>query len=216
MSIDLSYAKSIYEHLYRQPRPYSFETVDGYTLMASLCKGLTLDVACGVGGIEQANPDIVGTDFSLSALKRAKEKGAKYLVLADAHYLPFRNDTFDSIVSINSLQHMDNEAKVLLDMRNVLKPSGYVVLTMGAEEIPLLLRIMRFLAKIRRLITRKPYVSEQPHHTLGVEDFRLLLDDVGLNPFMFGHVQKRKRTIRLLKSRLEFQYPNKLFLIALR
>ena len=111
---------------------------------------------------------------------------------------------------------MDNEAKVLLDMRNVLKPSGYIVLTMGAEETPLLLRIIRFLAKIRRLITRKPYVSEQPHHTLRAEDFRLLLDNVGLNPFMFGHVQKRKRTIRLLKSRLEFQYPNKLFLIALR
>jgi len=54
-------------------------------------------------------------------------------VVADAHYLPFANDTFDIVYSIAVLEHVAKTWIVAEEIRRVLKPHGYVVL-----ELPFL------------------------------------------------------------------------------
>src|SRR3989338_10495727 len=67
-----------------------------YEILASFARGKkTVDIACGQGHIEKLAPDTVGVEFSQNALKSARKKGAKHLILADAHNLPFKNNSFD-------------------------------------------------------------------------------------------------------------------------
>lgn len=91
-----------------------------YEILASIAKGnKTVDIACGEGIIERLAPETVGVEFSLNALNKAKQKGAKYLVLADAHTLPFKDNSFDVSISAGSLEHFQNPQKAVLEMARV-------------------------------------------------------------------------------------------------
>ena len=93
-----------------------------YEVLASFASGnKTLDIACGQGQIEKLARETVGLDFSISALKKAKEKGAKYLVQADAHCLPFKNDSFDIAICAGSLEHFENPLLAAEEMARVSK-----------------------------------------------------------------------------------------------
>lgn len=97
--------------------------IDGsYEILASIARGnKTVDIACGEGIIEKLAPDTVGVEFSLNALKKAKANGVKYLVLADAHALPFRDDSFDIAISAGSLEHFANPQLAINEMARVSK-----------------------------------------------------------------------------------------------
>lgn len=77
---------------------------------------------------------MVGLDVGCGKNKRAeigidrfKFKGVD--VVADMHCLPFRDSTFDKVISNNILEHSYNP-KMLLDEQNrVLKPNGKIEIT---------------------------------------------------------------------------------------
>src|SRR5437899_12061973 len=58
-----------------------------------------LDVGVGTGRFAEypgnSGFEVVGIDVSLSMMAKAREKGVRNLVQADAHYLPFRDRVFD-------------------------------------------------------------------------------------------------------------------------
>ena len=101
-------------------------------------KSLILDVGTGTGrfAIELAKKGaiVIGLDPSKSMIRLAKSKciQAKVrenmnLVVADAHKLPFKNDSFDRSVSINVLNHIRDYSRVLEEIVRVLKQKGYVI-----------------------------------------------------------------------------------------
>lgn len=93
-----------------------------YQILASIARGNeTLDIACGEGIIERLVPETVGLEFSLNALKKAKKSGAKNLVLADAHSLPFADNSFDLAICAGSLEHFFNPQKAIKEMVRVSK-----------------------------------------------------------------------------------------------
>lgn len=93
-----------------------------YEILASIARGnKTVDIACGEGLVEKLAPDTVAVDFSLNALKKAKKSGVKNLVLADAHFLPFKNNSFDMAISAGSLEHFPNPQKALNEMVRISK-----------------------------------------------------------------------------------------------
>lgn len=99
-----------------------------YEILASIARGnRTVDIACGQGHIEKLAPDIVGVEFSLNALIKAKKAGVKNLVLADAHSLPFRNDSFDVSISSGNLEHFANPQKAIIEMARISKIQILVV-----------------------------------------------------------------------------------------
>jgi len=66
-----------------------------------------LDVGIGTGRfaeyLSNSGFDVVGIDVSLSMMAKAREKGVRNLVQADAHYLPFRDRVFDGGIMVHVL-----------------------------------------------------------------------------------------------------------------
>lgn len=57
-----------------------------------------------------------------------RRRGRARFVIADARRLPWRDGSFDAVVSMNALHHMPQLARVLGEIRRVVRPGGKVVL----------------------------------------------------------------------------------------
>ena len=85
---------------------------------------------------------ICGIDFSramLSAAMRrnqaALREGRVRLYYGDAAVLPFDPESFDKVFSIHSIYFWPDPLAVLAEIRRVLKPGGWVVLTVLPKEL---------------------------------------------------------------------------------
>jgi len=100
-----------------------------------------LDIACGTGepaislaAVLVDDGDVVGVDISPAPLKIAGERDVQRglsnvtFQQADAHELPFRNDSFDCITSRLGIMFFSDLPRALSEMRRVLKPSGRAIL----------------------------------------------------------------------------------------
>lgn len=94
-----------------------------------------LDLATGTGVIARAvraqSPEsaIIGADFSESMLDVARgvqDNSGIVWQFADAHELPFDNDTFDGVTHGYLLRNVSDLDKVLNEQFRVLKPGGVV------------------------------------------------------------------------------------------
>ncbi len=95
--------------------------------------GKMLDVGCGIGAMEQylADLDITGVDVSQVFLKEARRRNPeKKFVRAKADELPFRDSSFDAVISITTLEFLENLTDVIREISRVLKPSGKIVVLM--------------------------------------------------------------------------------------
>jgi len=93
-----------------------------YEILSAIARGnKTVDIACGEGIIEKLAPETVGVEFSLNALKKAKANGGKYLVLSDAHALPFQDNAFDIAISSGNLEHFADPQTAINEMARVSK-----------------------------------------------------------------------------------------------
>lgn len=97
-----------------------------------------LDIGCGSGWIEEmlllrgANK-ITAIDISDDVIRKAKRKKLKKTVYltASAIDLPFKKNSFDTIVSSEVIEHIPakTEQKMFDEMKRVLKPGGVFYLT---------------------------------------------------------------------------------------
>jgi ubiquinone/menaquinone biosynthesis C-methylase UbiE len=97
-----------------------------------------LDIACGTGEFERLvlreHPDqqMIGIDISENMLNLARQKCCGYpsaiFLKADASALPFPDQTFDLVVSANSLHYFDDPSVSLAEMRRVLLSTGSLVI----------------------------------------------------------------------------------------
>lgn len=135
-----------------------------YEILASIARGnKTIDIAAGQGFIERLSPATVGVDFSLQALEKAKRAGAKYLILADAHNLPFAENSFDLAICAGSLEHFANPQKAIGEMARVAKVQ---VLTVHRQlPFPFAKLIFDFTTKLFR-IKHQPIESPIDENTL--------------------------------------------------
>ncbi|OGY12939.1 MAG: hypothetical protein A3A58_00680 [Candidatus Blackburnbacteria bacterium RIFCSPLOWO2_01_FULL_41_27] len=95
-----------------------------------------LDAGCGTGMLAkklQTIGRVTGVDISPEAIKYAKKRRVK-VRLASVTELPFNDNTFDLIVSIDVLYHqlVNNDLKAFSEFKRVLKPSGILILKVPA------------------------------------------------------------------------------------
>lgn len=99
-----------------------------------------LEVACGRGGFVRelllAGARVTGCDFSLAALRIARAKIASapaHLFAAvtqgDAQNLPFAADSFDVVISCETIEHLPDAPAALAEMYRVTRPGGKLLLT---------------------------------------------------------------------------------------
>jgi demethylmenaquinone methyltransferase/2-methoxy-6-polyprenyl-1,4-benzoquinol methylase len=96
-----------------------------------------LDLCCGTGSStavirKKAGPraQVIGADLSLGQLRRAARKqlpGVSF-VEANAAQVPFRSDSFDTVIIPHALHEMRRETRleVLREARRVVRPGGRV------------------------------------------------------------------------------------------
>ena len=123
-----------------------------------------LDAGCGTGRfakpLQALGFEVVGIDISAKMLEKAKEKGAKNLLLSDVCFLPFTDSSFDAAISIHVLHLVRGWKIALRDMvrvtrnflltcaytapnplneryRELLKDCGYEKPTLGTSEAEL-------------------------------------------------------------------------------
>jgi ubiquinone/menaquinone biosynthesis C-methylase UbiE len=97
---------------------------------------LAADVACGtgrgIGILRTVARRVIGVDGTLAMLRIAGGKfgGAPSVAQSNAAQLPFRDGTFDLLISLNFLhlfQTVDEKRAFVTEMGRVVKPGGVVV-----------------------------------------------------------------------------------------
>jgi SAM-dependent methyltransferase len=97
-----------------------------------------LDAGCGTGQmlkhLEELG-DAIGIDTSTQALTFAQSRGVKKLVQGSITDVPFPEATFDCIVVLDVIEHVEDDSKILQSLHQVLKPGGRLIVTVPAYKL---------------------------------------------------------------------------------
>ncbi len=106
-----------------------------HDLIPRYAKGLTLDVGAGTAKYREFIRAHV-TDYKASDI----EKGPHIDFVESALSLSHADRTFDTVLSFQTLEHVEDPNKVLSELRRVLRPGGVCVLTvpflMAEHSVP--------------------------------------------------------------------------------
>lgn len=138
-----------------------------------------LDVGCGIGGSSlylacKLNGHATGITLSPVQAARAKQRAqdaglsAKTdFQVADAQAMPFPDNSFDLVWSLESGEHMPNKHQFLQECYRVLKPGGKLILVTWChrplDNSPLTAKELNLLAEIYRVYCL-PYVISLPEY----------------------------------------------------
>ena len=83
-----------------------------------------------------------GCDFSETMVNEARKHNDAFITsgqaefyLADAGKLPFEDETFDKVFSVNTIYFWDNFQLVFSEIRRVLKPRGLITLSVRPKSV---------------------------------------------------------------------------------
>jgi 2-polyprenyl-3-methyl-5-hydroxy-6-metoxy-1,4-benzoquinol methylase len=117
-----------------------------------------LDAACGEGplaGLIGKRKQLVGLDIDFLCLQRAQNHPFSWVAQASVTDLPFADASLDGIVSIETLEHVEEMSSALKEFARCIKPNGYLLVTMPSVTL-------RSWWDMHR--TRQPvYCSEEQH-----------------------------------------------------
>lgn len=140
-----------------------------------------LDVGCGIGGsslylAQKFNASASGITLSPVQASRATERARAALMsqktdfqVADALNMPFADNSFDLVWSLESGEHMPDKKKFLQECQRVLKPGGAFIMAtwchrpLGGSAGQLTDEERRHLAEIYRVYAL-PYVISLPEY----------------------------------------------------
>lgn len=195
-----------------------WRSVEAKHLGNTVLKKPILDIGCGFGefAIAYNEPIDMGIDnCSKDLYVASKTNMYKNLTLADARDLPFSSNSYASIFSISTLEHIENPDKVLKEAFRVLKPGGVLFLTLETDEVdgatfyrPLFQKIG--LAWLRNLTTDMYNDIFHRHTLLPKEDWKAKVEKAGF-------VIKESRDIispkvnKMFDILLIFAWPSQLF-----
>ncbi|OKH54961.1 SAM-dependent methyltransferase [Calothrix sp. HK-06] len=137
-----------------------------------------LDVGCGIGGSSlylagKYNASATGITLSPVQVIRAKQRAAEFglseranFQVADALNMPFADNSFDLIWSLESGEHMPDKVKFLQECYRVLKPGGTIIVVTWCHrplDTPLTSEEQKHLEEIYRVYCL-PYVISLPQY----------------------------------------------------
>lgn len=101
-----------------------------------------LDIGCASGWlttrVAQILPEteVTGLDISQKMIKYARVKHPKpNFICGDAHKLPFPDESFDLIICTETLEHVVDPLRVLLEIRRCLSLNGQAIISMDTGSM---------------------------------------------------------------------------------
>jgi SAM-dependent methyltransferase len=101
------------------------------------CSGSVLDIGCGTGALlkklSEAGIEISGIDIHPGAVARCKKQLPKALIIrGDAIRLPLRDSSFEMILALDIMEHVDRDDLLLAEAFRALKPGGHLIMCVPA------------------------------------------------------------------------------------
>lgn len=178
--------KEYYDYAIKKKYKHSIAIVKKlYKLGVSFDKGPILDVGTGVGtlvreisSIVTKRIPIIGIDIDIEMLRYAKEVTSKYaqhifFIQNSPSLLPFKKESFQIIISEDSLHHWMNTENMLKELLEILKKDGVMILidinkdSKWSKLLIVYFNILRFLNLISKpslanyMSIKKSYNSSQ-------------------------------------------------------
>lgn len=98
-------------------------------------RGRIADIGCGAGATLKKMEQwglTVGADTSIEALRYSRRRGCRRLCLVEEEELPFGNEEFDLVVSMDVIEHLERDYFHLREYLRILRKGGYLLLTVPA------------------------------------------------------------------------------------
>ncbi len=146
-----------------------------------------LDIGCGSGYLlnQAVCKRGVGTDISDLMVKTARENcksnRKKFIVQSDAENLPFKNKSFNKIVSTEVIEHIMHPIALLKEIARISRDDAIVVITIPNEKRINSIKKIIFSLGISQLLFRKNYrpskrMDDEWHlHTFDIKQFKNLI-----------------------------------------
>jgi SAM-dependent methyltransferase len=120
-----------YEHMHR------------YAFAGQFVRGKTvLDAACGEGYgsalLSRYANAVTGVDLSERAIEHARQRyplGNLEFHQGDCCRLSYEDQSFDCIVSFETIEHLEDQRKMLAEFERVLKPSGFLLISSPDKSV---------------------------------------------------------------------------------
>jgi polysaccharide pyruvyl transferase WcaK-like protein len=131
-----------YDAKYSEKREKAMRAPSAYRIFLEQLQantGKLLDVGCGTGFLvkEAGEKGLLafGTDISFQATRVSQRvAGRQAIVHAPGECLPFKDETFDYLTCIGSLEHFLDRARGLGEFRRVLQPTGTACIVVPNEN----------------------------------------------------------------------------------
>ena len=190
------------------------EILHGGTLFAAGSK--VLEAGCGVGAqteiLARRSPQAQFTSIDISPVSLARAKARidelkisnVRFMQADLRGLSFNDDRFDHIFVCFVLEHLDDPAAALAELRRVVKPGGTITVIEGDHgscfwhpETPASLRVWKCLIDVQRRLGHDPNIGRRLYPLLRDANFaiqqsgpRWLYADAGCLKLLDGMVNR--------------------------
>jgi len=162
----------------------AFLHIQRYEHAVKYVKGMVLDVGCGLGYgsgmLYRIRNSIVAFDISDTALLYAKRNypGPTY-IRADAQAFPFEDMSFDVVVALEIIEHVNSGIYLLREIYRVLKNEG--VLILSTPNVAHLRNRLECALFKKNLIAEKSKNPKNPYHKheYTPEELARLLESTG-------------------------------------
>lgn len=96
-----------------------------------------LEVGCGPGGMLSPLSrygHVFGIDVAHDALRYCRHRGFPEVVTGSGIELPFADASFDVVALFDAIEHIPDHRRVLAEVRRILRPGGYVFISVPAYQ----------------------------------------------------------------------------------
>lgn len=118
-------------------RELVFSLLEGIGFWAKTNRGFAVDIGCGGGymvKVLEPHCPTIGVDVSSDALLLCRTRNLSRLCQVDMATLslPFKNNSFDLVLALDVIEHIDDDVHALTECRRILRPGGLIIVTVPA------------------------------------------------------------------------------------
>ena len=170
--------------------------------------GRVLDAGCGSSLIVQSLNNVVGMDYNYAKLRFLRRYEIP-LVNGSAFALPFKDESFDCVISSQVIEHIPFDESLFSEMRRVLRTGGRLIL--GTPDYATI--GWRIIEPIYGFLMPGGYKDEHiTHYTLG--GLREILARHGIEIEETAYIARSELILRCRKVELEDRAPSDIAAVA--